>query len=217
MPHTVRGVHAFRPSQQTHGAIANTTFAGAGSSAVVADSGGSTAAAAGAMGPPPRTNNEPDSSNDEVGVPPTTPIRPSSAISSTTTSKRRRSALEDDTSSTSYSKRSRNSTTSGAAALHGIKDVMANINMSMRNGSMGQPRTHRRLSAERRIEATTLLQEREDLTADQAIAFTDLFEQDTAKADTYMGLVHIDVRELWVQRQLVKLGFPAISGSEAQV
>jgi hypothetical protein len=219
MPHAVRGVHAFRPSQQTHGAIANTTFTGAGGSAVVADSGGSTAAAAAAeaMGPPPRTNNEPDSSDDEVGIPPTTPIRPSSTISSTTTSKRRHSALEDDTSSTSYSKRSRNSTTSGASALHGIKDVMADINMSMRNGSMGQPRTHRRSSAERRIEATTLLQEREDLTADQAIAFADLFEQDTAKADTYMGLVRIDVRKLWVQRQLVKLGFPTIGSGEAEV
>jgi hypothetical protein len=77
--------------------------------------------------------------------------------------------------------------------LHGLKDVMADINMSMRNGPMGQPRHHRRSSAEHRIEATALLQEREDLTADQAIAFADLFEQDTAKADTYMGLVRVDV------------------------
>jgi hypothetical protein len=216
MPHAVRGVHAFRPSQQTRGAIANTTFIGADGGAVVANPSGSTAAA-GAMGPPPiRTNNEPDSSDDEVGIPPTTPIRPSSTISSTTTSKRRHSALEDDTSSTSYSKRSRNSTTSGTAALHGLKDVMADINMSMRNGPMGQPRHHRRSSAERRIEATALLQEREDLTADQAIAFADLFEQDTAKADTYMGLVRVDVRKLWVERQLVKLGFPTV-GSEAAV
>ena len=54
------------------------------------------------------------------------------------------------------------------------------------------------------------------MTADQAIAFADLFEQDTAKADTYMGLVRVDVRKLWVERQLVKLGFPTV-GSEAAV
>jgi len=83
--------------------------------------------------------------------------------------------------------------------------------MSMRNGPLGQPRHHRRSSTEHRIEATALMQEREDLTADQAIAFVDLFEQDTAKADAYMGLIRVDVQKLWIQRQLVKLGFPAIS------
>ena len=97
-------------------------------------------------------------------------------------------------------------------ALHGIKDLMEDINMSMCNGPLGQPRHHKRSSAERRIEATALMQEREDLTADQAIAFADLFEQDTTKTDTYMGLVRVDVQKLWVQRELVKLGFPTIDG-----
>jgi hypothetical protein len=47
------------------------------------------------------------------------------------------------------------------------------------------------------------------------VAFADLFEQTTAKADTYMALIHDDVRKLWVQRQLVELGFPMIgSGSD---
>jgi len=54
------------------------------------------------------------------------------------------------------------------------------------------------------------------LTTDQAIAFADLFEQDTAKADTYMGLIRVDVRKGWVERQLVKLGFPAV-GSKGDV
>jgi len=197
MPHTVRGVHAFRPSEQTHGAIANIPFIGAGPTT--------------SMRPP----QAPDSSDDKLGIPPTTPIRPFSTISSTANSKRRHSALDDDTSTSSYSKRSCSSATSGAAALHSIKDAMTDINMSMRNGPLGQPRHHRRSSAERRIEATALMQEREDLTADQAIAFADLFVQDTAKADTYMGLIRVDVRKLWIQRQLVKLGFPAI-GSEVE-
>jgi hypothetical protein len=48
------------------------------------------------------------------------------------------------------------------------------------------------------------------------VAFADLFEQTTAKADTYMALVRDDVRKLWVDRQLVELGFPAgNSGADA--
>ena len=45
-----------------------------------------------------------------------------------------------------------------------------------------------------------LLQEKEDLTTDQIIAFADLFEQTTSKADTYMALVCNDVQKLWVER-----------------
>ena len=96
--------------------------------------------------------------------------------------------------------------------MHGIKDVMLDINMSVCDGPLGQPCHHRRSLAEHRIQATALLQEKEDLTADQAITFANLFEQDTAKADTYMGLIHVDVQKLWVERQLVKLGFPTVSG-----
>ena len=207
MPHAVRGVHAFRASQQTQGAIANAPFV---------STSGSTDAAAGAMGPPPRrTSKELESSDDELAIPPTTPARPSSTVSSAT-SKRRRSALDDDTSTSSYSKRSRTSAGGGAVALHGIRDLMVDINTNMREGPLGQPRRHRRSSAERRIEATARLQEKEDLSADQIIAFADLFEQTTAKADTYMALVRDDVRKLWVQRELVGLGFPA-PRSEAEV
>ena len=109
----------------------------------------------------------------------------------------------------------RNSASSGTSALHGIKDMMAGISSSMRNGSLGQSRHHRRPSTERRIKATAL-QEKEDLTADQIVAFADFFEQNTSKADTYMALICDDVRKLWVQRQLVELGFPVVgSGFEA--
>ena len=194
MPHTVRGAYAFRPSQRTHSAIANTAFIGVDSSALVANMSGGTAAAAGAMGPPPlHTNSRPDSSNNKLGIPPMTPMCPSSTVSSVTTSKCRHSALRDKASSTTYSKQSCNSSNGGVAALHGIKDVMLDIGMLMCDGLLGQPHHHRRSSAECRIEATALLQEKEDLTTDQAITFADLFEQDTAKADTYMGLVCVDV------------------------
>jgi hypothetical protein len=135
-------------------------------------------------------------------------------------SKRKHSALSDDAASVSLyaSKRSRNSASSGASALHGIKDMMAGISSSMRNGSLGlgQPRHLRKSSAERRIEATTILQQKEDLPVDQIVAFADLFEQNTSKADTYMALIRDDVRKLWVQKQLVDLGFPMVAGgSEA--
>jgi len=76
--------------------------------------------------------------------------------------------------------------------------MMAGISSSMGNGSLGQPRHHRRSSAERRIKATALLQENEDLTADQIVAFADLFEQNTSKADTYMALIRDDVRKLYM-------------------
>ena len=93
---------------------------------------------------------------------------------------------------------------------------MENISSNMRNGPLAQPRRHRRTSAERRIEATALLQEKEVLTADEVIAFADLFEQNTTKADTYMALICADVRKLWIQKQLVELGFPPAvsSGTE---
>jgi hypothetical protein len=63
------------------------------------------------------------------------------------------------------------------------------------------------------MEATALLQEKEDLTVEQIVAFADLFEQTTAKADTYMALIRDDVRKLWVQKQLSDLGFPTVGSA----
>ena len=34
------------------------------------------------------------------------------------------------------------------------------------------------------------------------------------KADTYIGLIHVDVQKFWVERKLVKLAFPTV-GAEA--
>jgi hypothetical protein len=159
-------------------------------------------------------NDTLESSDDDL--PPSTPVQASSRIPPAI-SKRKHSALDDGASVSSYSsKQTRKSVSSGASALHGIKDMMAGISSSMRDSLLGQPRHHRRSSAERRIEATALLQQKEDLTVDQMVAFADLFEQTTAKADTYMALIRDDVRKLWVQRQLVELGFPMVgSGSDA--
>jgi hypothetical protein len=64
MPRTVKGVHAFRPSQQTHGAIANTSLT---------IPSGSASAAAGGMGPPAQPADAPESSDDE-DVPPSSSI-----------------------------------------------------------------------------------------------------------------------------------------------
>ena len=220
--HTVRGVSAFRPSDQTRGAIANSTLTAPSSSTVTVVATGR------GMGPPVlpvNLNNRlvhnrpprPDSSDDD-SIPPSTPVQPSSVIFPAV-SKRKHSALNDDAADTvsSYSsKRTHKSASSGASALHSIKDMMAGISSSMRSGPLGQPRQHRRSSAERRIEATALLQEKEDLTVDQIVAFADLFEQTTSKADTYMALIRDDVRKRWVEKQLVELGFPIVgSGSEA--
>jgi hypothetical protein len=204
---TVKGLTAFRPSDQTRGAISNSTLTAPGPSNHTAVTTGR------GMGPPPDAVHIESSDDSDDSITPSTPLRPSAVA----VSKRKRSALDDDTGAASVSsyssKRSRMSASSGASALHGIKDMMAGISSSMRDGTLGQPRHHRRSSAERRIEATARLQEKEDLTADQIIAFADLFEQNTARADTYMALVRDDVRVLWVQKQLVILGFP--SGSEA--
>ena len=210
---TARGVSAFRPSDQTRGAIANSVLTAPSSSTVIATSG--------MMGPPASTlpvYDQPDSSDND-SIPPSTTVRPSSMIFPAI-SKRKHSALSDNAASVSSyaSKRSHNSASSGASALHGIKDMMAGISSSMRNGSLGlgQPRHLRKSSAERRIEATTILQQKEDLPVDQIVAFADLFEQNTSKADTYMALIRDDVRKLWVQKQLVDLGFPMVAGgSEA--
>jgi hypothetical protein len=232
---TVRGASAFRPSDQTFGAVANsklTAPSGSGSTMTVQ---AATAKLEG-MGPPGPTipvddsliDKPPPESSDDDSLPSSIPVRPPAASGSSmifsAISKRKRSALDDDdaigsVSASSFStgsKRTRTSAaSSGASALHGIKDMMAGISSSMRNGTLGQPRQHRRSSAERRIEATALLQEKEDLTVDQIVAFADLFEQTTSKADTYMALIRDDVRKVWVQNQLAELGFPKVGGSEA--
>jgi hypothetical protein len=111
-------------------------------------------------------------------------------------SKCKQSALDDDTASiSSYaSKQSRNLVSSGALALHGIKDMMEGIISLMRNGLLGlrPPRHYRRSSTEHQIEATTFLQRKEDLTVDQIVAFADLFEQNTSKAnDALAGVCEV--------------------------
>jgi hypothetical protein len=122
-------------------------------------------------------------------------------ILATGISKHKHSALDDDVLvSSSSSKQMCKSASSGASALHGIKDMMAGISSSMHNGPLGQPHHLRKSSTECRIEATALLQEKEDLTVDQMVAFADLFEQTTVKADTHMALICDDVQKLWVQR-----------------
>jgi hypothetical protein len=132
----------------------------------------------------------------------------------------KQSALDDDAASiSSYaSKRSCNSASSGASVLHGIKDMMEGISSLMCNGllGLGLPCHHRRSSMECRIKAMTPPQGKENLTVDQIVAFADLFEQNTSKADTYMALICDDVWKLWVQKELVELGFPMVAGgSEA--
>ena len=101
-------------------------------------------------------------------------------------------------------------------ALHGIGDVLRDFHGTLRDSPLAQPHRHRRSSAERRIEAMALLQNTETLTAKQAITFADLFEQNTARADTYMALVHPDMRKLWVQKQLEQMGFPAVVSGETE-
>lgn len=211
--HIVKGLNAFRPSDQTRGAIANSTLTAPPPSA-------STVTPGRMMGPPAVPLNPDDAlvqnSSDDDSIP-STPAQHSSKIFSAI-SKRKHSALDEVSISggSSYgSKRSRKSDSSGASALHGIKNMMEGISTSMLNGTLGPPRHHRRSSSEHRIEATALLQEKEDLTVDQMVAFADLFEQNTLKADTYISLVRDDVRKVWVKKQLTDLGFPIASGSDA--
>ena len=212
----MRGVSAFHPSDQSHGTIANSVLTAPSSSTVIAISGGMGPSGTGTLPIALNLNNilvydQPDSSNNDNSIPPSTTVQPSSMIFPTV-SKHKHSVLSDDAASVSSyaSKQSRSSTSSGVSvsAMHGMSS-------SIHNGSLGvgQPCHHRRSSAERRIEATTLLQQKEDLTVDQIIAFADLFEQNMSKADTYMALIRDDVRKFWVQKQLVELGFPIVTSS----
>ena len=180
MPSIARGVHVLCPSQQAQGAIANVQFAGP-----------STASAEMLLPTLPNDDHEP--SDDDIAISPTMPICPASSISaSTSASKCKHSTLDNDTAS-SFSKQSHSTAFSNALVLHGIKDIMENISSNMYNGPLAQPHCHRRTSMECQIEATALLQEKKVLTADEVIAFADIFEQNTAKADTYMALIHADV------------------------
>ena len=82
----MKGLNAFRPSDQTRGAISNAPLVASSESTAVGETG--------AMGPPSiRLPNATDSSDDETG-PSSLPVQPPSVLSSI--SKRRHSALDDD-------------------------------------------------------------------------------------------------------------------------
>jgi hypothetical protein len=64
--------------------------------------------------------------------------------------------------------------------------------------------------------AIDLIQEQEgQLDDEQLVALIDIFQQNTGAADAYMTLKHDTLRKIWIQKRLVKLGFP--KPSEVQV
>lgn len=186
-------MYVFCPLQQIYGAITN---------APTSNGSRNNAPGEASVLPPqsaPPGNHK--SSDKDIMPPPTTPHHPSYVVSSSTSaSKHKHSVLDESTltsfraSSTNlYSKQQCNSTPNSALVLHGIGDALCDFHGTMCKGPLAQPCHHRRSSAECRIEVTALLQNTETLTAEQAIAITDLFEQSTAQADTYTALTHLSV------------------------
>jgi hypothetical protein len=54
-----------------------------------------------------------------------------------------------------------------------------------------------------------LIQEQEgQLDDEQLVALIDIFQQNTGAADAYMTLKHDTLCKIWIQKHLVKLGFP---------
>jgi hypothetical protein len=211
MPSVVKGTHAFRPSQQTVGAIANAPYPGTSVSAMQ----------------PPQTSSlthsgleELDSSGDDGAQPPPTLHNvPSSVISvstHTSSTKRKYSAVGDSgdgsvkSSAVVSTGSKKQRAVTGAVALNGIKDALEAFNVTIRTGLS---QTTKPSGAEDpnmlKASAITRVQEEEGhLDVDRVVALVDLFQLNTSAAVTYMALGRKDVRQAWIEKKLVELGFP---------
>jgi predicted protein tyrosine phosphatase len=108
----------------------------------------------------------------------------------------------------------------GIIVLNGIKESLDTFNTAFRQSILAQPEcSDADTSLEHQSKAMESLQERETyLDAPHIVALLDLFQADTASADTYLAIKQDEVFLLWIERRLMKdLGFPAVSMSDLEV
>jgi hypothetical protein len=210
MPNHVRGTHAFRPSDQTFGAIANQATSSNNNDDIDKD------------------NSSTHSDDNELAVPPSTPLRPPVSNSSTSVnsfasrqSKRKFSALGDGDSTSipsgsrvsSQDKRQRNT---GASALVALNAKMDMMNNTFETGftQEAKARARRDKSPQRRAQAVKTFSrlEKKNLTNDQKVAMLDLFEVNTAVADIFLAMDEEDagLRRAWISNKLVGVGHPPL-------
>ena len=218
MPNHVRGMHAFHPSDQTFGAIANQP----------------TSSNSNMLPPAPHGNIGEDdvsdkSDDNEQVVPPSSPMRPPVSTSSTSVnsfasrqSKHKHSALGDGDSASiqsgshvsSQNKRQRNP---GASALVALSAKMDQMNDTFKTGFAqdAKARAHRDKSPQRRAQAVKAFSrlEKKNLTNDQKVAILDLFEVNTAVADVFLAMDEEDagLRRAWISNKLVGMGHPPLA------
>lgn len=228
MPTNARGTHAFRPSQQTFGAVANQS----GPSGQSSPGPAATPSTAKDMNHQTIDNEQSlcDSiAHETMDAPPS--VRPPPSIASVPNSinsfnsrqsKRKHSALgEEDSpavSATSSEKRQRASGSSALVALQRQMDQMsARFTTSMDSDAIqhaaARESRHRDRSPQRRARAGARMQKLEKgLTNDQMVALLDLFETNTASADMYLSLEedNAGLRWAWISNKLKQMGHPSL-------
>ena len=218
MPNHVRGTHAFRPSDQTFGAIVNQP----------------TSSNSNMPPPAPRGDIDEDdaainSDDNEQVAPLSSPPRPPISTSSTSVnsfasrqSKRKHSALGDGDSASipsgsrvsSQDKRQRNT---GASALVALSAKMDRMNDTFETGFAhdAKARAHRDKSPQHRAQAVKAFSrlEKKNLTNDQKVAMLDLFEVNTAVADIFLAMDEEDagLRRAWILNKLAGMGHPPLA------
>ena len=198
MPSVVKGTHAFRPSQQMVGTIANAPYPSTSVSAMQ----------------PLQTSSltcsgleELDFSGDDGAQPPPTlhnvPLSVISVSTNTSSTKCKYSAVGDSGDSSvkssavvsTGSKKQRAIT--GAVALNGIKDALEAFNVTIRTGLL---QTTKLSGAEdlNMLKVSTITRVQEEvnhLDVDRVVTLVDLFQLNTSAAVTYMALGRKDVQQ----------------------
>jgi hypothetical protein len=226
MPNVARGTHAFRPSNQSQGpvhSLAHTQAENNNSNDTISDISGMELPPLSlppATSPPALPSPSPSasataffSSNSitssiapSASASTSMPLQvsaPSSVISSGK-GKRKRPAVDDESllsAPATSSSLGKGRTSAGASALQGIKGEIETFNETLRERQQ-RPLTE----SQRKSKAMSELHDL-NLDDDRLIAIMQLFKNDADAADMFVAMKRESTRKIWVQSELVKLGF----------
>lgn len=213
MPNHIRGTHAFRPLQQSFGAVANQPFTSGSNMTTPRDTGIDFTG-----------GNSSDDERAALPIPPSTPQQPTTSTSPSISSfascqsKRKHSVLDDGDSmsirslTSSQGKRQRNT---GVSALYSLGTKVDKMSDIFANSFTQESKTRSRPdhSPLRRAKAAKSFQRLErGLTNEQKVAIMDLFETNTAAADMFLAVDEDDegLRWAWLSNKLVQMGHLAL-------
>jgi hypothetical protein len=223
MPSVGKGIHAFRPSNQSQGpvhSLASTSTANDNVNDISDHSGTELPplSSAPATSPPALPSPSPSASataffsNNSISssIAPSASASTSASLSAPVSvisagkGKRKRSAVDDESlvSAPASQAGGKGRTSAGASALLGIKSEIESFNETLRERGQHRPLTE----SQRKSQAMERLHEL-DLDDNRLIAIMQLFKSDADAADMFMAMKRESTRKTWVQTELAKLGF----------